>query len=66
LLDDVEAGRRAGCRTVLVDTGTETEWRVSRYRVPHYLTGDLAKAARVILAAERKSTTGPRTGNRAS
>jgi D-glycero-D-manno-heptose 1,7-bisphosphate phosphatase len=66
VLDDVEAGRRAGCRTVLVDTGTETEWRVSRYRVPHYLTGDLAKAARVILAAERKSTTGPRTGNRAS
>jgi histidinol-phosphate phosphatase family protein len=58
LLDDVEAGRRAGCRTVLVDTGSETEWRVSRYRVPHYLTGDLAKAARLILAAERRSTAG--------
>jgi histidinol-phosphate phosphatase family protein len=66
LLDDVEAGRRAGCRTVLVDTGSETEWRVSRYRVPHYLTGDLAKAARLILAAERKSAAGPRMGRQAS
>lgn len=53
MLDDVEAGRRAGCRPVLVDTGSETEWRITRYRVPHFLTGDLAKAARVILAAER-------------
>ena len=26
ILDDVEAGRRAGCRTVLVDNGGETEW----------------------------------------
>jgi len=66
LLDDVEAGRRAGCRTVLVDTGSETEWRVSRYRVPHYLTGDLAKAARLIVAAERKSTAGPRIRRQAS
>jgi D-glycero-D-manno-heptose 1,7-bisphosphate phosphatase len=55
LLDDVEAARRAGCRAVLVDTGSETEWRVSRYRVPNYLTGDLAKAARLILASDRRA-----------
>jgi D-glycero-D-manno-heptose 1,7-bisphosphate phosphatase len=66
LLDDVEAGRRAGCRAVLVDTGSETEWRVTRYRVPHYLTGDLAKAARLIVATERKPAPGPRVGRRAS
>jgi len=54
VLDGVEAGRRAGCRTVLIDTGSEMDWRITRYRVPHYLTGDLAKAARVIVAAERK------------
>lgn len=33
-LDDVEAGRRAGCRTVLLDSGGETEWRVSPLRTP--------------------------------
>jgi histidinol-phosphate phosphatase family protein len=57
VLDEVEAGRRVGCRAVLVDTGSETEWRISHYRVPHYLTGDLAKAARLIVAAERKPAT---------
>ncbi len=54
LLDEIEAGHRAGCRAVLVDTGSETDWRVTRYRVPNYLTGDLAKAARLIIASERK------------
>src|SRR5690606_37222455 len=28
ILDDIEAGNRAGCRTVLVDVGSETEWRL--------------------------------------
>ncbi len=66
LLDDVEAGRRAGCRTILVDTGGETDWQVSRYRVPHYLTRDLAKAARLIVAAERKAQEPPSANRRAS
>jgi histidinol phosphatase-like enzyme len=35
ILDDVEAGRRAGCRTVLLDTGGETVWRTSPIRQPH-------------------------------
>ena len=29
ILDDVEAGRRAGCRTVLLNNGHETIWRRS-------------------------------------
>lgn len=37
ILDDVEAGRRAGCRTVLLDNGNETEWHVTPERVPHYV-----------------------------
>lgn len=41
ILDDVEAGRRAGCRTVLIDNGNETEWAVSRLRVPDYCAPDL-------------------------
>ena len=48
ILDDVEAGRRAGCRTVLVNTGGETEWVITPRRLPHYITDDLARAARLI------------------
>jgi D-glycero-D-manno-heptose 1,7-bisphosphate phosphatase len=44
-LDDVEAGSRAGCRTVLVDAGNETEWRLAQYRQPHYLAVSLRQAA---------------------
>ncbi len=47
-LSDVEAGRRAGCRTVLLDNGRETKPGVSLLRTPHYIVPDLAQAARVI------------------
>jgi histidinol-phosphate phosphatase family protein len=32
ILDDIEAGRRAGCRTVLLDNGNETEWQITPER----------------------------------
>jgi D-glycero-D-manno-heptose 1,7-bisphosphate phosphatase len=50
ILHDVEAGRRAGCCTVLLDVGHETEWQLTPDRVPHYTANDLTAAARVILA----------------
>jgi histidinol-phosphate phosphatase family protein len=56
ILNDVEAGRRAGCRTVLVDNGNETEWDLSPGRVPHHRAADLAAAADVILAEGPSST----------
>jgi len=52
ILDDVEAGRRAGCRTVLIDNGRETEWVLTPAREPHYKAADLAEAARIITAAD--------------
>jgi D-glycero-D-manno-heptose 1,7-bisphosphate phosphatase len=52
ILDDVEAGRRAGCRTILIDNGHETEWIWSADRVPHYSAPDLESAARIILATD--------------
>ena len=55
LLDDVEAGHRAGCRTVLVESGGETEWRDGEHRRPHYRARDLAEAARMILAHDRRA-----------
>jgi histidinol-phosphate phosphatase family protein len=51
ILDDIEAGRRAGCRTVLIANGNETEWRRGRRRRPHHVAADLAEAARLILDA---------------
>ena len=48
ILDDIEAGRRAGCRTILLDVGNETEWRLSASRRPHHVVADLAEAAEII------------------
>ena len=50
ILDDVCAGRRAGCRTILIDTGHETEWQWSADRCPEFIAPDLAEAARYVLA----------------
>jgi D-glycero-D-manno-heptose 1,7-bisphosphate phosphatase len=52
ILDDIEAGRRAGCRTVLVDNGNETEWRRGPVRRPHHVVRDLAQAARLIVSID--------------
>lgn len=49
ILHDVEAGNRAGCRTVLLDIGHETEWRIDRYRQPCLITDNLLAAANGIL-----------------
>jgi D-glycero-D-manno-heptose 1,7-bisphosphate phosphatase len=45
ILDDVEAGFRAGCRTVLIDNGNETEWEISMQRMPDLIESDLLSAA---------------------
>ena len=49
-LDDIEAGRRAGCRTVLLDDGGETVWRRSPLRIPHARCTDWKNVTRLILA----------------
>jgi D-glycero-D-manno-heptose 1,7-bisphosphate phosphatase len=48
ILDDVEAGRRAGCRSALLDVGNETVWRGGPLRTPHLRAADLLDAARQI------------------
>ena len=48
LLHDVEAGNRAGCRTVLIDNGNETEWRLGPRRIPTRMASDLFAAALLI------------------
>ncbi|MDQ9170469.1 HAD family hydrolase [Oxalobacteraceae bacterium R-40] len=55
ILHDVEAGSRAGCRTVLIDNGNETEWEMTSRRIPDVLASDLLEAAQAILAEDRNS-----------
>ena len=45
ILNDVEAGSRAGCRTVLVDNGNETEWVAGAGRTPDLVVGTVLEAA---------------------
>lgn len=49
LLDDVEAGRRAGCRTVLLELGRERAWRRSPLREPDGHCGSLDEAAALVV-----------------
>lgn len=53
ILDDVEAGHRAGTRSVLLDRGGETEWLLSPLRTPECTAPDLADAAELILSCDR-------------
>ena len=50
ILDDVEAGRRAGCETVLLNVGNETIWRGGQLRRPRIVVPDLLAAADAVLA----------------
>lgn len=54
ILDDVEAGNRAGCRSVLLDNGHETEWIGGPLRVPFARAPDLREAARIVLRGDGK------------
>ena len=51
ILDDVEAGSRAGCTTILLDNGNETEWVLTPQRRPDYIVRDLEEAADFIVSA---------------
>ena len=57
ILDDVEAGHRAGCRSVLIDNGNETEWLGGPMRTPELRCGDLLEAA-VMTLGPRFATAG--------
>lgn len=49
ILNDVEAGNRAGCRTILIDNGGETLWERGEFRTPHFTAKTLGQAANYIL-----------------
>ncbi len=55
ILDDVEAGNRAGCRTVLVDLGTES-FPQHPLRVPTFVAYDTLHALSIIQHVEATTT----------
>lgn len=54
-LHDIEAGSRAGCRTVMVDTGVELEWRLGPHRIPTQVVYDLGAAAATIATHDQET-----------
>jgi len=60
ILDDIEAGTRAGCRTVLIDNGNETLWKPGPFRVPTLREPDLLRAALAIIREHDAATSSAR------
>lgn len=52
ILNDVEAGNRAGCRTILIDNGHETGWVMSPLRRPDVVVANFEEAAAAITKNE--------------
>lgn len=59
ILDDVEAGNLAGCRTVLLDVGNETEWISGPHREADHRARNLTEAAEMILSSPSAPHCGP-------
>lgn len=53
ILNDVEAGNKAGCRTILINNGNETEWIMNKSRMPVGMADNILEAARFILQHEK-------------
>jgi D-glycero-D-manno-heptose 1,7-bisphosphate phosphatase len=54
ILNDVEAGNRAGCKSVLIDNGNETEWFSGEWRIPWVNVFNINEAATYILKADEE------------
>jgi D-glycero-D-manno-heptose 1,7-bisphosphate phosphatase len=52
ILNDVEAGNRAGCKTVLINNGNETEWIAGTLRSPTCISNSINQAAEDILSTQ--------------
>ena len=41
ILNDIEAGKKAGCHTVLINNGSETLWELKPENTPDLIVKDL-------------------------
>jgi D,D-heptose 1,7-bisphosphate phosphatase len=53
ILNDIEAGHRAGSQAILINNGNETEWEFSPLRRPDFQAKDLLEAAEYIIKCSR-------------
>lgn len=53
ILHDVEAGNRAGCKTILLNNGNETEWIINDKRSPNYIVKDVKEAVKKIVFQDK-------------
>ena len=58
ILNDVEAGNRAQCKTVLINNGNETEWVAGEFRHPTFTCETINQAAEHILKANVNALAG--------
>lgn len=49
ILDDIEAGNRAGCQSILINNGNETLWKSGENRRPRFVVDTINQAANFIL-----------------
>ncbi|WP_134090520.1 HAD-IIIA family hydrolase [Olivibacter sp. XZL3] len=61
ILNDVEAGNRAGCKSILINNGNETEWiDDGLYRRPFFVASDFLEAANKVVAYSKMSDYEPK------
>jgi len=63
VLNDVEAGNRAGCKSILLNNGSETEWKSGCFRKPNFVANDLLHAADFILNSSHYRNNNPYLSN---
>lgn len=52
ILDDMEAGQLAGCRTILLTNGQETDWTMTERRWPDFVAANMLQAASLVLLTD--------------
>lgn len=55
ILHDIAAGNAAGCKTILINNGNETEWEIGEKRTPDCISEDINAAATYILEVTEMS-----------
>jgi len=50
----VEAGNAAGCKTILLNNGNETEWQLTKKRNPSFIKTSWQSMIEIILLHEKK------------
>jgi histidinol phosphatase-like enzyme len=53
ILNDIEAGNSAGCRSILIDNGNETEWMMNEIRRPIAKVRNIDEAAEYIISIKK-------------